>query len=176
MFVRCDRVCCCAHPVWFIQVILWWLCPDFIVIDVIYYFLVAYNVLLYVYVFRRILLFLYVVECWFSLVFIDFMLFMVLWSYFLFMQNFTIVHGRMYRRTENTPYGYILSKLYIISIQFKSINYLFKLFIQLKSAISCLLLSRPWSAIQISNKILVSSQIFCLMHRPVFFAPVKKVK
>lgn len=77
--------------------------PDFIVIDVIYYFFIAYNVWLYIYVFRRILLFLYVVECWFSLVFIDFMPFIVLWSYFLFMQNFTIVHGRMYRRTENTP-------------------------------------------------------------------------
>ena len=143
--VGCDLVCGCASPVW--------LCPDgfmpdFIVIDVIYYFLIAYNVWLYIYVFRRILLFLYVVECRFCLVLIGFMLFMVLWSYFLFMQNFTIVHGRMYRRTGNTPYGYILSKLYIISIQFKSINYLFKLFIQLKSAISCLLLSRPWSAIQ----------------------------
>ena len=85
-----------------------WLCPDgfmpdFIVIDVIYYFLIAYNVWLYIYVFRRILLFLYVVECWFSLVFIDFMPFIVLWSYFLFMQNFTIVHGRMYGRTKNTP-------------------------------------------------------------------------
>ena len=96
----CDLVCCCAHPVW--------LCPDgfmpdFIVIDVIYYFLIAYNVWLYIYVFRRILLFLYVVECRFCIVFIGFMLFMVLWSYFLFMQNFTIVHGRMYRRTENTP-------------------------------------------------------------------------
>ena len=76
------------------------LCPDFIVIDIIYYFLIAYNVWLYIYVFRRILLFLYVVECWFSLVFIGFMLFMVLWSYFLFMQNFTIVHGRMYWRTK----------------------------------------------------------------------------
>lgn len=64
-----------------------WLCPDdfipdFIVIDVIYYFLIAYNVWLYVYTFRRILLFLYVVECRFSLVFIGFMPFMVLWSYF----------------------------------------------------------------------------------------------
>ena len=97
--VWCDLVCCCASHVWFIQVILWWLCPDFIVIDVIYYFLIAYNVWLYIYVFRRILLFLYVVECWFSLVFIDFMMLMVLWSYFLFMQNFTIVHSRMYRRT-----------------------------------------------------------------------------
>ena len=98
----CDLVCCCAHPVW--------LCPDgfmpdFIVIDVIYYFLIAYNVWLYIYVFRRILLFLYVVECWFSLVFIDFMPFMVLWSYFLFMQNFTIVHGRMYRRTKIPLWG-----------------------------------------------------------------------
>ena len=87
----------------YVQMVLWWLCPDFIVIDVIYYFLIAYNVWLYIYVFRRILLFLYVVECWFSLVFIGFMPFMVLWSYFLFMQNFTIVHSRMYRRTENTP-------------------------------------------------------------------------
>ena len=125
----CDLVCCCASR-------LFYFVHGFIVIDVIYYFFIAYNVWLYIYVFRRILLFLYVVECWFSLVFIDFMPFMVLWSYFLFMQNFTIVHGRMYRRTGNTPYGYILSKLYIISIQFKSINYLFKLFIQLKSAIS----------------------------------------
>ena len=83
----------------YVQVILWWLCPDFIVIDVAYYFLIAYNVWLYIYVFRRILLFLYVVECRFCLVFIGFMLFMVLWSYFLFMQNFTIVHSRMYRRT-----------------------------------------------------------------------------
>ena len=94
--VGCDLVCSCASPVW--------LCPDgfmpdFIVIDVIYYFLIAYNVWLYIYVFRRILLFLYVVECRFCLVFIGFMLFMVLWSYFLFMQNFTIVHGRMYWRT-----------------------------------------------------------------------------
>ena len=84
----------------YVQMVLWWLCPDFIVIDVIYYFLVAYNVWLYVYVFRRILLFLYVVECRFYLVFIGFMPFMVLWSYFLFMQNFTIVHGRMYGRTK----------------------------------------------------------------------------
>lgn len=99
----CDLVCCCASPVWFIQVILWWLCPDFIVIDVAYYFLIDYNVWLYIYVFRRILLFLYVVECWFSLVFIGFMLFIVLWSYFLFMQNFTMIHSRMYGRTENTP-------------------------------------------------------------------------
>lgn len=76
--------------------------PDFIVIDVIYYFLIAYNVWLYIYVFRRILLFLYVVECWFSLVFIDFMPFIVLWSYFLFMQNFTMIHSRMYWRTKNT--------------------------------------------------------------------------
>ena len=98
----CDLVCCCAHHVW--------LCPDgfmsdFIVIDVIYYFFIAYNVWLYIYVFRRILLFLYVVECWFSLVFIDFMPFMVLWSYFLFMQNFTIVHSRMYRRTKIPLWG-----------------------------------------------------------------------
>ena len=155
----------------YVQMVLWWLCPDFIVIDVIYYFLVAYNVLLYVYVFRRILLFLYVIECRFCLVFIGFMLFMVLWSYFLFMQNFTIVHSRMYRRTENTPYGYILSKLYIISIQFKSINYLFKLFIQLKSAISCLLLSRPWSAIQIPDKILVSSQKIFVWYTAPCFSP-----
>ena len=83
----------------YVQMVLWWLCPDFIVIDVIYYFLVDYNVWLYIYVFRRILLFLYVVECRFCLVFIGFMLFIVLWSYFLFMQNFTIVHSRMYRRT-----------------------------------------------------------------------------
>lgn len=60
-----------------------WLCPDgfmpdFIVIDVIYYFLIAYNVWLYVYAFRRILLFSYVVECRFCLVFIGFMPFMVL--------------------------------------------------------------------------------------------------
>ena len=39
--VGCDLVCGCASPVW--------LCPDgfmpdFIVIDVIYYFLIAYNV------------------------------------------------------------------------------------------------------------------------------------
>ena len=148
--------------------------PDFIVIDVIYYFLIAYNVWLYIYVFRRILLFLYVVECRFCLVFIGFMLFMVLWSYFLFMQNFTIVHGRMYRRTGNTPYGYILSKLYIISIQFKSINHLFKLFIQLKSAISCLLLSRPWSAIQIPDKILVLSQKFLSDIPPRIFRPCQK--
>ena len=149
----CESRCCDLSFVW--------LCPDgfmpdFIVIDVIYYFLIAYNVWLYIYVFRRILLFLYVVECRFYLVFIGFMPFMMLWSYFMFMQNFTMIHSRMYRRTENTPYGYILSKLYIISIQFKSINYLFKLSIQLKSAISCLLLSRPWSAIQIPDKILVS--------------------
>lgn len=150
----CDLVWCCAHPVW--------LCPDgfmpdFIVIDVIYYFLIAYNVWLYIYVFRRILLFLYAVECRFCLVFIGFMLFMVLWSYFLFMQNFTIVHGRMYRRTKNTPIGYILSKLYIISIQFKSIKHLFKLSIQLKICILQLRLSRPWSAIQVPDKILVLS-------------------
>ena len=87
----------------YVQMVLWWLCPDFIVIDVIYYFLIAYNVWLYIYVFRRILLFLYVVECWFSLVFIDFMPFMILWSYFLFMQNFTMIHSRMYWRTKNTP-------------------------------------------------------------------------
>lgn len=89
----------------YVQMVLWWLCPDFIVIDVIYYFLVAYNVWLYVYVFRRILLFLYVVECRFCLVFIGFMMFMVLWSYFLFMQNFTIVHGRMYGRTKIPLWG-----------------------------------------------------------------------
>ena len=88
----CVRVLCLVVPDGFI--------PDFIVIDVIYYFLIAYNVWLYIYVFRRILLFLYVVECRFYLVFIGFMLFMVLWSYFLFMQNFTIVHGRMYWRTK----------------------------------------------------------------------------
>lgn len=40
---------------------------DFIVIDIIYYFLIAYNVWLYIYAFRRILLFLYVVECQFAL-------------------------------------------------------------------------------------------------------------
>lgn len=89
----------------YVQMVLWWLCPDFIVIDVAYYFLVDYNVWLYVYVFRRILLFLYVVECRFCLVFIGFMLFMVLWSYFLFMQNFTIVHSRMYRRTKIPLWG-----------------------------------------------------------------------
>lgn len=90
----CLRLC--------IQMVLWWLCPDFIVIDITYYFLIAYNVWLYVYVFRRILLFSYVVECRFYLVFIGFMPFMVLWSYFLFMQNFTMIHSRMYRRTKNT--------------------------------------------------------------------------
>ena len=105
----------------YVQVIL--LRPDrFIVIDVIYYFLIAYNVWLYIYVFRRILLFLYVVECRFFLVFIGFMLFMVLWSYFLFMQNFTIVHGRMYRRTPllyvfcismNIHYVYYIQYIYI---------------------------------------------------------------
>ena len=169
--VWCDLVCCCAHPVW--------LCPDgfmpdFIVIDVIYYFLIAYNVWLYIYVFRRILLFLYVVECWFSLVFIDFMPFMVLWSYFLFMQNFTMIHSRMYWRTKNTPYGYILSKLYIISIQFKSIKHLFKLSIQLKICILQLRLSRPWSAVQNPDKILVLSQKFLSDVLPRVFCPCQK--
>ena len=114
----CESRCCDLSFVW--------LCPDgfmsdFIVIDVIYYFLIAYNVWLYIYVFRRILLFLYVVECRFCLVFIGFMLFMVLWSYFLFMQNFTIVHSRMYRRTPllyifcismNIHYVYYIQYIY----------------------------------------------------------------
>ena len=95
----CDLVCCCASRLFYFVHGFIVLCPDFIVIDIIYYFLIAYNVWLYIYVFRRILLFLYVVECRFCLVFIGFMPFIVLWSYFLFMQNFTIVHGRMYRRT-----------------------------------------------------------------------------
>ena len=133
--------------------------------------MIAYNVWLYIYVFRRILLFLYVIECRFFLVFIGFMLFMVLWSYFLFMQNFTIVHGRMYRRTQNTPMGYFLSKLYIISIQFKSIKHLFKLSIQLKICILQLRLYRPWSAVQTPDKILVLSQKFLYDIPPRVFRP-----
>ena len=58
---------------------------------------------------------------------------------------------------QYTPYGYILSKLYMISIQFKSINHLFKLSIQLKSAISGQSPVIPsHDPIQIPDKILVS--------------------
>ena len=74
---------------------------------------------------------------------------------------------------KNTPYWYILSKLYIISIQFKSINYLFKLSIQLKICILQLLLFRPVILSRYPIKFQFHHKNFCLVYRPVFY-PCKK--
>ena len=80
-----------------------------------------------------------------------------------------------------TLWTVVYLQLYQIHKQFKNpiiFYHLFKLSIQFRichlRSISCY--SVLWSAVQISNKILVSSQIFCLMHRPRVLSSYKNVK
>lgn len=138
--------------------------------------MIAYNVWLYVYTFRRILLFSYVVECWFCLVFIGFMPFMVLWSHFCLCR---ILPLYMVKCIGELLY-YIFFVYQWISIILTIYNtyisiYCLNCFKSIYNLIPCLLLSRPMIVSRIPDKILVSSQEFLSDVLPRIFCPLSKM-